>query len=387
MPNLPLSGVRVLDLSRLLPGPFCSMLLAELGAEVIKIEDPNGGDYLRWFPPLIGHSGSQFIAVNRGKKSVALSLKPKEGKEILHKLISSADVVLESFRPGVMQRLGFGLEDLLKQHPRLVCCAISGYGQDGPMSDRAGHDIDYLAIGGVFSLMGVPPRVLPIQVADIAGGALYAALGITAALFGRERTGQGRVLDISMTEGSLSFMTIAMAQAWGEQRPLTPGGELLNGGLSGYNLYQTADGGHLAVGALEPKFWKEFVDAIGLPQIEDNGLSVGDEATKQAVSARIKEKTRAEWEALFASRDACVEPVLALSELASHPQHKARNAIVDTPEGPIIRSPIHRLHNEPPKPAPALGENTHEILVSLGYSASELRGLEEQSVIQQWKPE
>ena len=387
MPNLPLSGVRVLDLSRLLPGPFCSMLLAELGAEVIKIEDPNGGDYLRWFPPLTGHSGSQFIAINRGKKSIALALKPSEGKEILHQLIGTADVVLESFRPGVMQRLGFGLDELVKQHPRLVCCAISGYGQDGPMKERAGHDIDYLAIGGAFSLMGLPPKVLPIQVADIAGGALYAALGITAALFGRERSGRGRVLDISMTEGSLSFMTIAMAQAWGEQRPLTPGGELLNGGLPGYRLYQTADGGHLAVGALEPKFWKEFVDVIGLPQLEDKGLSVGDEAVMQAVAARIKEKTRAEWEALFAARDACVEPVLTLSELASHPQHQARNAIIETPEGPIIRSPMHRLHNNAPKPAPALGENTQELLASLGYSAEQLRALEEQSVIQQWRPE
>jgi alpha-methylacyl-CoA racemase len=387
MSNLPLSGVRVLDLSRLLPGPFCSMLLAELGAEVIKIEDPNGGDYLRWFPPLTGHSGAQFIAINRGKKSVALSLKPSEGKEILHTLIRSADVVLESFRPGVMQRLGFGLDDLLKQHPRLVCCAISGYGQDGPMKDRAGHDIDYLAIGGAFSLMGVPPRVLPIQVADIAGGALYAALGITAALFGRERTGLGRVLDISMTEGSLSFMTIAMAQAWGEQRPLLPGGELLNGGLPGYNLYPTADGGHLAVGALEPKFWKEFVEVIGLPQLEDNGLSVGDEATRQAISVRLKQKTRAEWEAIFATRDACVEPVLSLSELASHPQHQARNAIIETPEGPILRSPMHRLHNEAPRPAPALGENTYEVLSSLGYSDADLQRLSTQEVIQLWKPE
>jgi alpha-methylacyl-CoA racemase len=381
MSNLPLSGVRVLDLSRLLPGPFCSMLLAELGAEVIKIEDPNGGDYLRWFPPLTGHSGAQFISINRGKKSVALSLKPVEGKEILHKLISSADVVLESFRPGVMQRLGFGLDDLVKRHPRLVCCAISGYGQDGPMKDRAGHDIDYLAIGGVFSLMSLPPRVLPIQVADIAGGALYAALGITAALFGREKTGHGRVLDISMTEGSLSFMTIALAQAWGEERSLKPGEEMLNGGLPGYNLYQTADGGHLAVGALEPKFWKEFIEVIGLPELEDSGLSIGGDA-QQLVAARLKEKTRAQWEEIFAARDACVEPVLSLSELASHPQHQARQAIIETSEGPVVRSPMHRLHQEAPKPAPALGENTHDVLASLGYTEAEIQKLAEQNVIQ-----
>jgi alpha-methylacyl-CoA racemase len=381
--SLPLAGVRVVDLSRLLPGPFCSMLLAELGAEVIKVEDPNGGDYLRWFPPMTSHSGAQFISINRGKKSLGLTLKPAEGKEVLRKLIATSDVVLESFRPGVMQRLGFGLDDLVKENPRLVCCAISGYGQDGPMKDRAGHDIDYLAIGGVFSIMGLPPRVLPIQVADIAGGALYAALGITAALFGRERTGKGRVLDISMTEGSLSFMTIALAQEWGEKRALKPGQELLNGGLPGYNLYQTADGGHLAVGALEPKFWKEFLDVIGLPNLEESGLSVDDEGAKAAIKARLMEKTRAQWEEIFASRDACVEPALALSELANHPQHKARNTVIDTPDGPIIRSPIHRLNDAAPRPAPALGENTKEILLSLGYQAGEIKTLTENGVVQQ----
>lgn len=357
------------------------MLLAELGAEVIKVEDPKGGDYLRWFPPVNSHSSAQFISINRGKKSLALDLKPAEGKEVFRRLVAASDVVLESFRPGVMKRLGLGLDDLVQEHPRLVCCAISGYGQDGPLKDRAGHDIDYLAIGGVFSLMGLPPRVFPIQVADIAGGALYAALGITAALFGREKTGKGRVLDISMTEGSLSFMTAALAQSWAEGRALRPGAELLNGGLAGYNLYQTSDGGYLAVGALEPKFWKELVDTLGLPHLEEEGLSLDDPKAKEEVANTIKQKTRAQWEEIFAKRDACVEPVLSLSELASHPQHVARSAILETPDGPVIRSPMHRLHSTAPKPAPALGENTREILTALQYSPKEIEALAAQSVI------
>lgn len=378
-----LAGIRVLDLSRLLPGPFCSMLLQELGADVIKIEEPNGGDYLRWFPPLTGHSGAQFIALNRGKRSVALDLKPEEGRAALHRLLAQADVLIESFRPGVLARLGLSPESLCARYPRLVVCSISGYGQDGPMALRAGHDIDYLATGGVFALMGLPPRVFPIQVADIAGGALYGALGIVSALFQRERTGRGRALDVSMTEGSLSFMTVALAQTWGEGRPLKPGAELLTGASPGYRLYETADGGHLAVGALEPKFWAQFVHAIGRPDLLEKGLDLNDTSTQEEVARVLKSKPRAAWEEVFAACDACVEPVLPLEALAQHPQHAARRAIIEDPDGPpIVRSPIHQLHPpQTPRPAPALGEHTLAVLAEAGYSAETLAELRARGVI------
>ena len=246
----------------LVPGPFCTLLLADMAADVIKVEDTRGGDYARYYPPMVGDFGAFFASVNRNKRSITLNLKSAEGVEIARKLAAESDVVIESFRPGVMANLGVGYDDLKAVNPSLVYCSISGYGQTGPFAKRAGHDLNYMAHAGLLDQNGATsPNVPGFQLADIAGGALYAALGITSALFRRERTGVGAHLDISMTEGALSLAIPALATiSAGGEAPRGQG--MLTGGIAAYNVYETRDERYLAVGSLEPKFWAGFVQAI-----------------------------------------------------------------------------------------------------------------------------
>ncbi len=256
--HAPLNGVRVLDLSRLIPGPFCTLILSDLGASVDKLEDPHVGDYLRVFPPMKRGLSGRFNALNRDKRSLCLDLKKPEGRDALLRLARHYDVVVESFRPGVLDKLGVGFAALARENPRLVMLSISGYGQDGPLRDRAGHDLNYIALGGVLGVAGPPDRPPPtpaVQLADIAGGALFGAVGILAALYERERTGRGQQVDVSMCEGALAFLIPELGSYDAAGTPPRRGGELLIGGAACYGVYRTKDGRFLSVGALEPKFW------------------------------------------------------------------------------------------------------------------------------------
>lgn len=366
----PLRGLKVLDLSRLLPGPYATLVLADLGADVVKVEEPQGGDYARWMPPMAGGTSGLFLALNRGKRSIALDLRRAEDRSTFLELARAADVVVESFRPGVLAKLGIGWETLRALNPRLVLCSITGFGQAGPWADRAGHDLGYLALGGLLGLMGTPdkPAQANAQLADVGGGSMVALVGILAALLERQRTGVGRWVDTSMTEGAMSasHMLLGSFLATGEQAPRAAHGPI-SGESPCYSIYRTSDNRYLAVGALEPKFWSAFCRAAGLEHLEGDGLSAGDDAVrvKAVVQEVIGSKPLSHWAELFAQVDACVEPVLRAGELRDHPAHASRNTFFDGPHGPMQRTPVRFVGDEPApaaSPAPGLGQNRDEIL-------------------------
>ncbi|MFY3744892.1 CaiB/BaiF CoA transferase family protein [Anaeromyxobacter sp. Red801] len=381
---LPLAGVRILDLTRLLPGPYATLVLADLGADVVKVEDPQGGDWLRWMPPLAGEQSGAFHALNRNKRSLALDLRRPEGAEAFLRLAARADAVVESFRPGVLDRLGVGYEALRARAPGLVLCSISGYGQDGPYAARAGHDLDYCAVSGVLAANGAPdaPRPLGVQVADVAGGAWPAVAGILAALLRRASTGEGAHVDVSMTEGALALLAMPLGMAWARGAPLERGRELLDGGAACYGVYRTRDGRFVALAALEPPFFAAFCDAVGRPDLAPRQWDDGGAAIRAELEAVFAARTRDEWAAFAAAHDACVAPVLEGDEPRADPQLAARGAFVavDTPwEGralPAVASPV-RLRGEaaPLRPAPRLGEHGEAVLAEAGFSPAEIAAL------------
>ena len=365
---LMLEGVRVLDFTRLLPGPFATLLLADMGADVIKIEDTARGDYARYYPPMAGESSAFFESVNRNKRSITLNLKSPDGVNVARRLAATADVVIESFRPGVMEKLGIGPETLRGEFPRLVYCSISGYGQTGAMADRAGHDLNYMAHAGLLGQNGAFPTVPGYQVADLAGGALYAALGITSALYHRERTGVGATLDISMTEGALSLALplLAMHSAGGTT---TPAGGMLTGGIAAYNVYKTKDGRALAVGSLEPKFWAGFLAEIGVPELIADGH--GSPEAIHKVSEVIARYDLDVWLARFDRIDVCVEGVKSLDEVLESELHRSREVFFQLSGVTQGRTPL-----TPPRKhigAPALGEHTQAVMEELGLDFASLR--------------
>ncbi len=375
----PLDGIRVLDLTRLLPGPFASLVLADLGAQVDKVEDPHGGDYLRHMPPQIGDQNAAFLALNRGKRSVVLDLKHPEGRLALERVLARYDVLLEQFRPGVLDRLGLGHAHLRARFPRLVIGAITGYGQSGPLSQRAGHDLDYLARAGVLGLQGPasgPPQPPGFQLADVAGG-MWCVIGVLAALRARDASGQGAVVDVAMTDAALPF---AMAQ-WATLAATgsaVRGGEPLSGGIAPYNTYATKDARYVALGALEPKFWRAFCDGVGL-EFELSAMMPGPHQI--TLKARLVEifasRTRAEWEAFALEKDCCLEPVLEPQELASDPQLRARGLFVEqsTPFGPSPQLRLPVGDSAAAAPPPAMGEHTDVILAEAGFSAADIAAL------------
>lgn len=375
-----LAGIRVLDLSRLLPGPFLTLILADLGADVIKVEDPRLGDYLRAMPPAKGGMSGRFLAVNRGKRSIALDLKDGRGRDTFLALAARADVVVESFRPGVMDRLGVGYQALAARNPKLVLCSISGYGQTGPYRDRAGHDLDYIALAGVLAMGGMPggggpPGMPGVQIADLAGGALWGATGVLAALVGRERSGRGAHLDISMTEGALALLAAELGNFDAGATPPRRGAEALNGGLACYGVYRASDDRYLAVGALEPKFWVALNQAIGrkVDAMEVIGGPDVQRRVRDELAAIFATKTAAEWHALLANHDCCVEIVLDVDELADHPLHRARGVFFSIDGGPDVgpirqlRTPLGLPHH--PRRPPRLGEHTNEVLAEFGLES------------------
>lgn len=363
-----LSGVRVLDLTRLLPGPFCSLLLADYGAEVIKIEDPVQGDALRDFPPRVGETGAYYAALNQGKRSMTLDLKDSAARDAFLKLCESADVVLEGFRPGVATRLGVGPEQVRAHHPRMVYASLSGFGQTGPWRDRPGHDLTYLALSGALSQLLPPgkPATLPgLQVADQAG-AMYAAFAIMMALWRRERTGQGATLDVAMLDGALSWLPFAASRAQAQGMASPPGTTELTGALARYGVYLAADGGRVALAALEDKFWRAFCQAADHPEwLEERS----EPRLQAAVAAFFAAQPRAHWEAWALERDLCLEPVLELHEALRHPQIVARGLPRAGRIGPAVPWPGAGAET---MVAPR-GADTERILASLGLDEAEIR--------------
>ena len=382
---MPLSGIRVLDLTRLLPGAFCTMLLADMGADVVKVEEPAGGDYMRWTPPLVDGRSVLFNALNRNKRSLTLNLKSDAGHDLLLRLVDRADVLVEGNRPGVMARLGLGWPVLHQRNPRLVLCSITGYGQDGPMASRAGHDINYVATAGLLGLNGAkdgPPVPLAAQVADIGGGGLQPAVAILGALVGVQRGGEGRWLDVSMTDGAVSWLALGLAQsAAGE--PVARGDHRLGGRYACYRVYACKGGGYYSVGALEPKFWTTLCAAVGRPDLVDLQYATGEEGAHahQAMEGVFMARTRSEWELELAGLEVCCEPVLDLDEVAANPHIVARGVVVSGPAGVEV-GPAVRLGDQwKRRDAPGLGEHSAEILAELDVDEATLASLRDDGVV------
>jgi len=362
-----LAGIKVLDLTRLLPGPFASLVLADLGAQVDKIEDTGAGDYLRNMPPMVGDASGMFLALNRNKRSACLDLKKKSAQAALLALAERYDVLIDQFRPGVLDRLGVGHPVLAGRNPRLVICSLTGYGQDGPLAQRAGHDINYLARAGVLGMQGpagAPPQVAGFQLADMGGG-LWCVVGILAALHERARTGKGRVVDVAMSEASMGFAFSGFGQMLAGHRPAR-GEEPLTGGLALYGVYATRDGKYVTLGALEPKFWTAFCEGAGLeadPGAHFPGPHQG--AVRDRLRALFATRTREEWEAFGREHDCCLEPVLDPDEALRDEHLHARGVFfeLDSPWGPLaqLRTPVTpraAAHVAPPRQ----GEHTDAIL-------------------------
>ncbi len=398
--SLPLEGIRVLDLSRLLPGGFCSLLLADFGAEVLKVEDTGMGDYIRWSPPFYegAHPSARsalFLSLNRNKRSIRLDLKHERGREVLLALVREYDVVLESFRPGVLDRLGVGYERMRAENPGIVYCAISGYGQAGPKRDASGHDTNYLGLIGLLGLTGKrggEPVQAAGQIADLGGGALMAAFGILAAL--RERdgaparpgarsgspgSGEGQLVDVSMSDGALSWLAMVAASYFADGAVPRRGELPLAGSLICYRPYECADG-WVSLGALEPKFWQAWCRGVGREDLVALQFAQPGSDAHAQVQEIFMQRTRAQWEAFAQEHDCCLEPVLELDEALSSELVRQREMVVEI-EQPGVEQAIRqlgipvKLERTPGEharlPGPALGEHTEEVLRAAGFSEEE----------------
>ena len=390
----PLQGIKILDFSALLPGPFATMMLGDLGAEILKVEAPHRPDLMRLTPPFENGVSAGHMAVNRNKKSIALDLKKPESLEIVRRLVRVYDVILEQFRPGVMDRLGLGYKDLEMIHPRVIYCSLTGYGQDGPYRDRAGHDINYLALSGILSFSGRAahgPVPQGVQIADIGAGSYNAVVSILAAIIHRERTGEGQYLDVSMTDGSIGWATLpATRYMVGGENPGYET-EFLNGG-SFYDCYRTKDGRYISVGSIEPQFFAALCKGIGredLAKMQGWGMQSGEvwRSIKKEIADIFAGKTLEEWVEIFKGFDACVEPVLTVEEMVAHPHVKARGMVVSVrkPDGTMqqqVNSPFRfsRTPAEVRSVGPGLGEHAEEVLMSVGYSDGEIGSLRAKGV-------
>ena len=388
---MPLTGIKILDLTRLLPGPFCTMLLGDLGAEVVKVEDPRTGDPCRLVPPFLKSESAVFLSLNRNKKSLALDLKSEAGREIMVRLARRSDVLVEQFRPGVTDRLGIGYDDMAEVNPGLIYCSLTGYGQTGPYRTRPGHDLNYLAYAGVLDCTGPrdgPPVPPAVQVADCTGG-LLAAIGILAALSARSRTGKGQHVDAAMLDGAFSLLNLhAGSHFAGETQ--RRGAMKLSGGTPCYGVYETKDGRYVALGALEPKFWQRFCALVGRDDLAPLQYADGGDAgrLRRELEALFRERTRAEWLRLLEAEDVCLAPVNSLEEALRDPQITARGMVATMKHadlGSIPQLGIPLRFSETPGslrlPPPRHGEHTDEILRDLGYSPEKLHDLRERGII------
>ncbi len=386
-----LDGLHVLDLSRLLPGPLCTMILGDLGADVLKVEQPEIGDYARFAPPLIGDTGSAFLMLNRNKRSITLNLKNAEAKEILHKLATKADVFVESYQPGVAERLGVGYPAIRKVNEHIIYCSISGYGQTGPYRALVGHDLNYAAYSGAIGatgLKGGPPVIPAVQISDIQS-AIYAAVAITAALYRREKTGEGEFIDVSLMDTAVASMIMPLSFHFAGAS--TERGEsFLSGGAPFYNVYETKDGRFISIASLEPKFWVELCNALGVEQYQDKQI-VSAEVSQQIradLAEKFREKKRDEWVKILNEREIPCAPVYDVSEVPADPQVRARKMIFEMETEAFgklnqLATPIRISHNPlvvrsgPPK----LGQHTLEILRGLGYSTKDVERLKTEGAI------
>ena len=389
----PLSTLKVLDFTTLLPGPFGTMVLADLGAEVVRVESPTRPDMVRLIPPMVEGVSAAHAYLNRSKRTMAVDLKKPEGVALIHELVKDYDIVIEQFRPGVMDKLGVGYEALKAINPSLIFCSITGYGQTGPYRDRAGHDLNYLAIAGMTSYNGrraSGPQPMAFQAADVAGGSCHAVMAILAAVIHRQATGEGQCIDISMTDAAFALhaLTAPGALQTGESPELER--TQLNGG-SFYDCYETADGRWFSVAGLEPQFFSQFVMAIGCPELNGKALVMEPVALaemKSTIAEAMKKKTFAEWQQVFAEIDSCTEPVLSFIEASEHPQMQARKMVVEltSPSGATqkqVASPF-RFSATPPSyrfPGAAVGAHTSAVLSESGFSDERIDELKKAGVI------
>ena len=384
---LPLDDVRILDLSRLAPGPFCTMLLGDLGADVLLIEPPPDSRAGQ-----IPGGGDPYNALGRNKRSIILNLRDDESREVFMRLAESADVVLEGFRPGVVKRLGVDYETLREKNPRLIYCSLSGYGQTGPYATMVGHDINYISIGGALGMIGWPdqPPAIPMNViADFAAGGLHSAYAILAALHARERTGRGQYLDIAMSDGVLYLLADAIGRTISSGNAPEAGRHILNGNAPNYNVYQCSDGGWISIGSLEPHFWANLCRVLGC---EDFIPHEYDSAKREEIFAYFREqfktKTRDEWFELLKETDICVAPVYALDEALDDPHNQARGMVVEVEHpqaGRVRQVGIGTKLSDTPGAvrslAPSPGQHTDEVLATLGFDAAAIGVLRERGAV------
>jgi len=377
----PLAGVRVLDLSRLLPGGFCTAVLGDLGADVVKIEQPGAGDYMRWGDPKFGAESAASWTIDRNKRSVSLDLKQPDGVQALLDLAARAQVVVESFRPGVVDRLGVGYDAVRAVNPAIVYCSISGHGQDGPLRLTPGHDINYVGRAGVLDISGPAdglPAVPGVQVADLGTGGLFSATGILAALYRARESGEGDHIDISMTDGALAWLSIHLEDYFASG--VDPGreGMILNGAFPCYNVYRCADGRHITVGAIEEQFWEVLCERTGRADLLPTRV---DPDAVEAWREVFVTRTRDEWVKLLED-GACVGPVNDFAEASAEPQVVGRGMVIEQehPEAGTTRqlgSPL-KMRNHPVgvrTPAPKLGADTRDLLAEAGYSSERIESL------------
>ncbi len=382
--SLPLSGLKILDFSTLLPGPYATQLLADMGAEVLRVEAPSRPDLLKMMPPMAGKVSAAHASINRNKKSIAIDLKHASATAIIADLLNEYDIVIEQFRPGVMARLGLGFEQLSEIQNKLIYCSITGYGQTGPYKDRAGHDINYLALSGLASYSGrkdTGPVLSGTQIADIAGGSHHAVMAILASVIQRSATGKGQYLDISMSDAALALNTMFGAGAVVSKKDPTCGGEMLNGGLF-YDYYETQDGRYLSIGSLEPNFAAGLLSQLELQSFMNKIADPRPEsqiALREAIADKIKSQAMSHWQTVFAAIDVCVEPVLTLNEAATNEHFVARGMIttaIDKDGNSItqINSALP-FRREMHQAGAQLGEHTTSALTQVGYDSDSIEAL------------
>jgi len=391
--NGPLAGVTIIDFTRLLPGPLATMFLADMGADVIKVEDPDRPDYVRDFEPKIGDMSMFYLSLNRSKRSLALNYLSPEGRLVIHELVKQADVLIEQFRPGVMKEMGLGYEELSALNPRLVYVSITGYGQQSSKAMDAGHDLNYIAVAGALGITGMAdgaPVIPGFQLADIAGGSYMAMNAVMAALYQREKTGKGDYVDVSMTDAALPFSALQFAYQQGLKKEPDRGKFELTGVLPNYNVYCCSDGKFVALGSLEPKFWNSFCEKVGRKEWSAAFLKKGEElqAMKKEVEQLFISKTRAEWLDFFKNDDICLTPVNELSELEHDAYLNERNMFVNNEHTAVGK---FKTINQPLKfkqskydnnwNAPDLGDDSASILTELKYDENRIAQLNKMGIV------
>ncbi len=384
----PLHDVRILDLTRLLPGAMATMHLADMGADVIKIEDTGAGDYARTVGKTREGMSELFRLINRNKRGLRLDLKRPEGRAVFTRLARNADVIVEGFRPGVMDKLGVGYAAISAVNPRIVYCSISGYGQTGPYRDRAGHDINYVGYAGVGDQIGAeggPPALANFQIADLLGGALTPIMGILAALVDAKTAGKGRYVDVAMTEAVFAHSVFPLLDLIEQGRSPERGTSRLSGGMPCYNVYRTSDARYMAVGAIEPKFWTTLCEALGCPELKSQHIVFGSRAApvKARLAAIFASQTQAHWTEKLADLDACVTPVLTPEEAVKNEHFLARGMIAEEDGQPRAALPVKfsEFEFEIGRSAPRPGEHSEEVLREEGYTDAQIAALREQKVI------